>query len=232
MKREYVREATPEEVEERRKGKISGWVPRTRLGILVKEGKIKSMEEVFESKMRIMEPEIADTLLSLQEEYINIGQSKGKFGGGKRRLWRQTQRKTAEGNVPSFGCLIIIGDMQGHVGVGYGKASETLPAREKALRDAKLNIIKVKRGCGSFDCACNEEHSIPLKVSGKCSSSVVELLPAPKGVGLVVEDELKKILRLAGIKDVYSRTYGEGRTKINMVKACIEALQKTSETKY
>ena len=166
--------------------------------------------------------------MKLRSDLIANGQSKGKFGGGKRRAWRQTQRKTREGNVPTFSTMAVIGDGNGHVGVGEGKSKETLPARDKAIRKAKLNIMKVKRGCSAFDCACSELHTIPFEVEGKSGSVVVKLIPAPQGTGLVVGNQLKKILEFAGIKDVYSKTYGRKRTTFNFVKACIKALEKTN----
>jgi small subunit ribosomal protein S5 len=98
------------------------------------------------------------------------------------------------------------------------------------LRNAKLNIMKIKRGCGSFDCNCSESHSIPFEIRGKCSGVSVILMPAPQGTGLVVGDEAKKILRLAGLKDVYSRSFGQTRSTINFVKAYIQALEKLGET--
>ena len=161
-------------------------------------------------------------------DLISIGQSKGKFGGGKRRAWRQTQRKTKEGNVPTFSTMAVVGDENGHVGIGVGKSMETLPARDKAVRKAKLSIIKIKRSCSSFDCDCSEKHTVPFKVTGKESSTSVTLIPAPQGTGLVVANELKKVLKMAGIKDVYSRTTGTQRTSFNLVKACINALNKTN----
>lgn len=205
------------------------WKPKTKLGKLVKEGKIKDIDEILDKGMRIMEEQIVDTLLPLETEFIAIGQSKGKFGGGKKRIWRQTQKKTAEENVPSFACMAVVGDGKGHVGIGYGKARETLPAREKAIRSAKLNIIKIKRGCGSFDCGCSEEHSIPFAVKGKSGSARITLKPASKGTGLAIEDECKKILRLAGIRDIYSKTFGQTRTKFNLAMACFYALEKTTK---
>ena len=99
------------------------------------------------------------------------------------------------------------------------------------MRKAKLNLIKVNRGCGSFDCSCNEAHSIPFEVEGKTGSCKVKLIPAPQGTGLVIGDECKKILRLAGIKDVYSNTFGQTRTTLNLAKACVEALKKTTRMK-
>ena len=227
-------EKKPEKRESRedreRAERISGWIPKTALGREVKEGKIKNADEIFEKNLRILEPEIVEKLLpDMESDLISIGQSKGKFGGGKRRPWRQTQKKTAEGNVPTFACMAIAGDKNGHVGFGYGKAKETVPAKQKAIRNAKLNLIRIKRGCGSFDCMCDEKHSIPLKVEGKVGSVRIVLMPAPKGTGLAIDDECKKILKLAGIKDIYSKSFGQTRSKINMVKATVEALKKLNE---
>ena len=211
---------------EREKEKISSWAPKTKVGRLVKEGKIKSMDELLEKGIVILEDEIVDSLLKLNSEFIFIGQSKGKFGGGKRRIWKQTQKKTKEGNISTFACLAVVGDGNGHIGLGYGRSKETLPAREKALRKAKLNIIKIDRGCGSFDCSCHELHTIPMKSEGKCASVEIKLFPAPQGTGLVVGDEVKKVLRLAGIKDIYGKTFGKVRTSTNLIKATIGALKK------
>jgi len=208
---------------------IEAWDPKTKLGEEVKSGKIKTIDEILEEDRKILEPEIVDSLLFLKSDLVAIGQSKGKFGGGKRRAWRQTQRKTKEGNVPTFSTMAVVGDENGHVGVGSGKAKETLPARDKAIRKAKLNIIKIKRVCAGFDCSCSEPHSIPFKITGKSGSVRVTLIPAPQGTGLVVANQLKKILNLAGIKDVYSRTAGRQRTTFNLIKACIDALKKTNK---
>ncbi|MDP3992238.1 MAG: 30S ribosomal protein S5 [Nanoarchaeota archaeon] len=212
-----------------REESISGWEPKTKLGREVKNEKIRDIDEILESKRKILEEQIVDKLLNLKTDLILIGQAKGKFGGGKRRAWRQTQKKTMEGNVPTFSTMAVVGDGNGHVGVGDGKAKETLPARDKAIRKAKLNIIKIVRSCSGFDCACNEQHTVPFKVTGKAGSVRVTLIPAPQGTGLVVAGELKKLLRLAGIKDVYSKTFGRRRTTFNLIKACLDALNKTNQ---
>lgn len=204
------------------------WEPKTKLGEEVKSGKIKNIDEILKSRRKILEAEIVDYLLPLKSDLISIGQSKGKFGGGKRRAWRQTQRKTEEGNVPTFSAMAVVGDENGHVGYGYGNSMETLPARDKSLRKAKLNIMKIKRGCSGFDCDCSEIHTVPFKVTGKAGSVRLTLIPAPQGTGLVVASELKKVLKLAGIKDVYSKTFGKVRTTFNLIKACFDALEKTN----
>jgi len=213
---------------ERLEEALASWVPKTKLGKDVKAGKIKNINDILDKGMAILEPEIVDTLLDIKTDLIAMGQSKGKFGGGKRRAWRQTQRKTKEGNVPTFSAFAVVGDENGHVGVGIGKSMETLPARDKAIRKAKLNLIKVVRGDGSFDSVGGGNSSIPYNISGKAGSVRVTLMPAAPGTGLVVGDQLKKILKMAGIKDVYSKTSGRLRTTFNLIKACIDALKKTN----
>ena len=227
-RRPFKRRDREEMEKEKREEAIKAWVPKTKLGKEVKTGKIKDIDEILDNKRKILESEIVDSLINLKSDLISIGQSKGKFGGGKRRAWRQTQRKTKQANVPTFSAMAVIGDENGHVGIGYGKSRETLPARAKATRKAKLNIIKVKRTCAGFDCDCSELHTVPFKVTGKSGSVKVTLIPAPQGTGLVVGRELKKVLKFAGIKDVYSRTSGRIRTTFNLIKACIDALEKTN----
>ncbi len=209
---------------------VAGWNPKTKLGREVKDGKIRNIDEILNNDRKILEAEIVDSLIEVKSDLIAVGQSKGKFGGGKRRAWRQTQRKTQEGNIPTFSAVAVIGDENGHVGIASGRAKETLPAREKALRKAKINIIKVKRTCGAFDCSCSENHTIPFEVRGKAGSVRVILIPAPQGTGLVVGNELKKVLKLVGIKDIYSKTFGQKRTSFNLVKACMVALKKTNKS--
>ncbi len=226
----YVRESREVRFAREAKEKLDAWIPKTELGRAVRAGKYNNIDEVLAEGRKIMEPQVVDLLIpSLTTDTLFIGQSKGKFGGGKRRAFRQTQKATREGSVMTFGVMAVVGDGVGHVGIGYGKAAETLPAKEKAIRKAKLAIFKVRRGCASFDCSCDEEHSIPVTTQGKCSSVVVKLIPAPQGTGLVVNDELKKILRAVGIKDVYSKCSGKLQTTFNTGKACIQALEKIGE---
>lgn len=224
----FDRRKTRKEIqEEKERSALENWVPKTKLGKLVKEGKEKDFDKILSGHKTILESQIVDTLLNLENDLILIGQAKGKFGGGKRRAWRQTQKKTMEGNVPTFSCMAVVGDKKGHVGLGYGKAKETLPAREKAIRNAKLNVIKITLG-NETPGDGGEHHTVPFMVNGKCGSVRMKLIPAPRGTGLVVGDESKKILRLAGIKDVYGVTEGQTRTTFNVAKACIDALNKTN----
>ena len=229
---EWKRESREERFAREAKEKLEAWIPRTELGRAVRAGKVANIDVVLDEGKKIMESQIVDLLIpNLKTDTLFIGQAKGKFGGGKRRAFRQTQKKTKEGNVLTFGVMAVVGDGHGHVGLGYGRAAETLPAKEKAIRKAKLNIVKIGRGCASFDCSCEEEHSIPLTVSGKCGSVRVQLMPAPQGTGLVINDEMKKILRAVGIKDVYSKTSGKVNTTFNTAKALMMALEKIGEVR-
>jgi len=208
------------------------WKPKTSLGIKVKAGEIDNIDYIIDNRLKILESEIVDTLIpNLNVDLLLVGQSKGKFGGGQRRVFRQTQKKTQEGNKPKFGTFAIVGNEDGYIGVGYGKSKETVPAREKASRNAKQNIIKILRGCGSWQCSCKGPHSVPFTVEGKYGSAIIKLIPAPRGTGLCIERECGKVLKIAGIKDVWSQTFGQTRTKINLIYACFDALKKLMEIK-
>jgi len=208
------------------------WTPKTELGRKVKNKEITKIEDVLSQGLPILEQEIVDVLLpGMENDLLMIGQSKGKFGGGARRVFRQTQKKTKEGNKPNFATLCVVGNRDGIVGLGYGKAKETVPAREKAQRQAKINVFKIKRGCGSWQCGCGTPHSIPFKVEGRCGSVRITLFPAPKGTGLKTEREVAKILAMAGIKDVWSKSLGQQRSKINLVNATEQALKNLTSTK-
>ncbi len=224
VKEEIPLEAVPEMQKE--------WHPKTAVGKLVKEGRIADMEQLFEQGHKILEAEIVGILLpGIEEDLLLIGQAKGKFGGGQRRIFRQTQKKTKEGNKIHFTTCALVGNRDGYVGVGLGKSKETVPSRDKAKRNARLEVIQIRRGCGSWQCGCREPHSIPSTVEGRCGSSRIKLMPAPKGKGLCVEKECAKILALAGVKDIWSKTFGQTKTKINLINALLDALRRLSQVK-
>ncbi|MCK5107245.1 MAG: 30S ribosomal protein S5 [Nanoarchaeota archaeon] len=211
---------------------VGAWQPKTGLSLQVKTGEIKDIDEILNKGLKILEPEVLDVLMpDLEKDLLLIGQSKGKFGGGQRRVFKQTQKKTPEGNKPHFATFAVVGNKNGYIGVGYGKSKETVPAREKAFRNAKLDIMKIKRGCGSWQCGCKSPHSIPFAVEGKCSSVRIILIPAPKGTGLKVEKSCARILELAGVKDVWSKSFGQTKSKINLIKALMAALNQLNSTK-
>ena len=211
---------------------LDKWIPKTAIGKKVKVGEIKDIEDVFKSDSKILEAEIVDALIpEMEYDLLRVGQSKGKFGGGKRSIWKTTQKKTKEGNKPKFLTIMVVGNKDGYVGISEGKSKETVIARDKATRKAKLNLTKIRRGCGHWECGCKEPHSVPLKVSGKCGSVEIQLIPAPKGTGLVAQNELRKILGLAGIKDVYTSKKGKTKTGMNLVKACFNAMKNLNKMK-
>ena len=193
------------------------WIPKTRLGKLVASGEIKSMDEALATNLPLLEPEIVDKLLP----------------GLKRVILERTVtiRVTDSGRRRAYRVAVVVGNENGFVGFGIGKAKEYRIALEKATKEAKLNIIKVRRGCGSWECGCGLPHSVPFKVEGKAGSVRVVLKPAPRGVGLVAADAIKPVLQLAGIKDVWSKGYGNTRSTINFAQATINALKQTYSTR-
>jgi small subunit ribosomal protein S5 len=206
---------------------LEKWKPKTKLGKEVYEGKITNIEEILKSGTKISEPEIVDKLVpDIKNEVILIGGRAGKGGGIERIPIKITAAMHKSGRRFTMSAFVVIGNEDGLVGIGKGSAVEARDAIAKAIQRAKLNLIKVKRGCGSWECGCGELHSIQFKTSGKTGSVRVDMFPAPKGVGLVADDESKKILRLAGIKDVWVKTFGNTSSRINLISAIYDALKK------
>ena len=186
-----------------------GWVPKTRLGELVKEGLI-TLEKIFANNLIVKEKQIIDILLpQLNESVVSIS---------------MVQQMTASGQRSRFKAVVLVGT-DGFIGVGSAKSREVGPAIRKAIDRAKLSVIPVLRGCGSKECGCGHTHSVPFKVDGKCGSVKIRLIPAPQGVGLACADKVKQVLKLAGIEDIWSKTFGDTRTSENLVKATVTALK-------
>ncbi len=205
---------------------MAEWIPKTELGKLVAEGKI-SMDEIFATGKKIKEPQIVDRLLpGLQSDLIFIGGSPGKGGGIRRTPTRRTARMHRSGRRYRVSAMVIVGNGNGYVGIGKSVSTENRVAIEKATENAKLNIMPVRRSCGSWECSCGEAHTVPIEIEGKCGSVRVRLLPAPKGVGLCVNNEAKKVMRLAGIRDVWTKRFGESRSRSNYALALFDAFRK------
>ncbi len=193
------------------------WEPKTNLGRMVKDGTITDIDEIFDRGLPIMELEIVDTLLpDLEEEVMDVN---------------LVQRMHKSGRKVNFRVIVTVGNKNGYVGLGQGKAKEVGPAIRKAVDNAKFNVIKVRRGCGDWGCVCGREHTVPFKVEGKSGSVRVTLIPAPGGVGLAIGNVGKTILGLAGIDDVWSQTMGQTQTTINFAGAVFEALKQLSKVK-
>jgi len=227
---EELKELSKEEVqvvEEKIEAKLSSWKPKTKLGRLVFEKKITSLDEILENGMKIKEPQIVDFLSpEIKSELVLIGGRPGKGGGIQRTPIRITAKMHRSGRRYTSSAFAVVGNGRGIVGIGKGRAKEGRLAVEKAIEKAKLNLIKVKRGCGSWECGCGGEHSIPFKVYGKSGSVRIKILPAPRGVGLVMNDEAKKIMKLVGIEDAWVKTFGNTGARMNLIQAIYDALRK------
>lgn len=239
---EKVAEKIKEKIEERRARPRRGrrreekeaveWIPKTELGKDVTKGKYKSLKELLGKGEIILEPQIVDYLVpEIKEELIYVGGTPGKGGGIRRTPTRMTARMHKSGRRFKLTSVVVVGNEDGVVGVGKATSNEHRVAIEKGIDNAKLNVISVRRGCGSWECNCGGSHSIPFKTEGKRGSVVVRLSPTPTGVGIVADDETKKILKLAGIKDVWTKTFGLTSTRINLAFAVFEALKNLSRTK-
>jgi len=193
------------------------WVPQTRLGKLVREGQVTNMNEALESGLPIRESQIVDALIpEIRDEVLDIN---------------MVQRMTDSGRRVKFRATVIVGNGDGFVGIGEGKDVQVGIAIKKAIDTAKMNIMGIKRGCGSWECGCGLEHTVPFTVEGKAGSVIVELIPAPRGLGLASGGPAKKVLEIAGIKDVWARANGETRTTLNFARATYNALIRTTTMK-
>lgn len=199
--------------QDRRASNLEEWVPKTRLGKMIQEGKITTMEDLFLSGIKISEPQIVDALLpDIQEEVINVN---------------LVQKQTDAGEKSRFKAIVAVGNKDGYIGLGNGKASQVRNAIEKAAANARINIIPVKRGCGSWECSCGQTHSVPFQVEGKCGGVRVEIIPGPRGLGLVSSEVAKTIFGLAGVKDLWMRSFGSTRTVPSYACAIFDGLRKT-----
>ncbi|MDH5019537.1 30S ribosomal protein S5 [Halobacterium rubrum] len=193
------------------------WQPKTRLGRLVQDGEIEDMSEALDTGLPLKEPEIVDQLLpGLDDEVLDIN---------------MVQRMTDSGRRVKFRCVVAIGNRDGYVGYAEGRDDQVGGAIQKAIEVAKLNIIDVSRGCGSWECGCGRPHTVALKSTGKAGSVEVELIPAPRGLGLAGGETVRHVLDLAGIEDIWTRSSGKTRTTVNFAKATFNALRATSEAR-
>jgi len=188
------------------------WTPVTKLGRLVQEGKINSIEEIFLFSLPVKEAEIIDHFLKdkLQDEVMKI---------------MPVQKQSSAGQRTRFKAFVALGDNNGHIGLGVKCASEVATAIRGAITAAKLNVAPVRRGYWGRKNGL--PHTVPCKVTGKCGSVRVRLIPAPRGTGLVASPAGKKLMHMAGISDCYSSSRGHTRTMGNFIKAIFYALKAT-----
>jgi len=187
------------------------WVPVTKLGRLVKAGKIESMEHIFLHSLALKEAEIVDHFLpELEDEVMKI---------------MPVQKQTTAGQRTRFKAFIAVGDKNGHIGLGVKTSSEVANAIKGAITLAKLSVVPVRRGY--WGSRAGLPHTVANKLQGKCGSVRVRLIPAPRGTGLVAAPATKKMLFLAGVKDCYTSSRGHTRTMGNFIKAIFSAMKKS-----
>lgn len=190
-----------------------GWMPKTKVGKMVQSGEIVSLNEIFTQGLKILEPEIVDVLIpNLRQEVLGIG---------------FVQKQTDAGERSRFKAIVAVGNEDGYLGLGAGKARQVRAAIDKGTQQAKLNVIPVRRGCGSWECTCDQFHSLPHMVRGKCGSVSIDVIPAPRGLGLVGGEISKIILKMAGVKDCWTRSYGSTSTLSSTSYAVYDALRNT-----
>jgi len=189
------------------------WIPKTSIGKRVIAGEINSMEEILSKGLRIQEAGIVKKLLpDLKTEVIDVG---------------IIQKMTPNGQSTRFKALVAAGNENGWLGIGMGKSKQMRIAIEKANNAAYLSVSPVKLGCGSWECRCDQKHSVPFKVRGKGGSVIIEILPAPRGLGLVAGGKIRNLLKMAGLKDAWTTAKGSTPTMNSTSKAVLECLRQT-----
>ena len=189
------------------------WIPKTSIGKRVLSGEINSMEENLSKGLRIQEAGIVKKLLpDLKTEVIDVG---------------IIQKMTPNGQSTRFKALVAAGNENGWLGIGMGKSKQMRIAIEKANNAAYLSVSPVKLGCGSWECRCDQKHSVPFKVKGKGGSVTVEIIPAPRGLGLVAGPKIRNLLKMAGLKDAWTTAKGSTPTMNSTSKAVLECLRYT-----
>lgn len=187
------------------------WIPLTKLGRLVKDNKITSIEQIYLYSLPIKEYQIIDKLLpNLKDEVMKIA---------------SVQKQTRAGQRTRFKAFVAIGDSNGHVGLGVKCSKEVATAIRGAMILAKLSIVPVRRGY--WGTILGDPHTVPTKVTGKCGSVICRIVPAPRGTGIVAAPVPKKLLMLAGVSDCYTSSKGTTRTLGNFVKATFHAIAST-----
>jgi len=202
---------------EQKEKELIEWVPKTETGKMVKNGEITSLDQIFDKNLPLLESEIVDSLVP------NVLEKNVDF--------KKTTKVRRAGRMFSFRAAVLVGDGNQYIGLGIAKDKERWPAIRKATKQAKLNLKRIHKGCGSWECKCGGTHSVPFKITGKCSSVNVTVLPAPKGTGLVAGNNIKDVFKFVGIQDVWCKTEGSSDTKLNFVTAAIEALAQSSKMK-
>jgi small subunit ribosomal protein S2e len=182
---------------------------------LVAAGKIASFEEMFVFSLPIKEVEIIEHFFpenKLKDEVMKI---------------LPVQKQTAAGQRTRFKAIVCVGDAAGHLGLGVKVAKEVATAIRGGIIAAKLSLIPLRRGY--WGTLLGEPHTVPCKVTGKCGSVRVRLVPAPRGTGIVGARVPKRVMNMAGLQDVFTNTRGSTKTISNFCKATFDAIRSTYE---
>merc|ERR1712037_60402 len=142
--------------------------------------------------MPIKEPQIVDTLIKrankdIKEEVMKV---------------KPVQKQTTAGQRTRFKAWVLIGDEDGHIGLGQKAHKEVQGAIKGATLDAKMNFVPVRKGY--WGNKIGAPHTVPFKMPGQCGSVRCRLVPAPRGTAIVGAPTSKKVLQFAGISDLYS----------------------------
>jgi len=135
------------------------------------------------------------------------------------------QKQTRAGQRTRFKAFVVVGDNDGHVGLGVKCAKEVATAIRASIILAKLSIVPVRRGY--WGNKIGKPHTVPTKTTGKCGSVRVRLVPAPRGTGIVAAETPTKMLTFAGVEDVFTGSRGHTKTLGNFAKATFAALSRT-----
>ncbi len=136
--------------------------------------------------------------IEVEDDVVTINRTSAVVKGGRRF---------------SFSALTVVGNRKGIVGVGYGKAKQVPSAVEKSVKDGRKSLIRVEL----------DEGTIPHQVEGRYGSSHVRLIPASAGTGVIAGGTVRKVLELAGITDILTKSFGSNNP-INVVKATLDGL--------
>jgi small subunit ribosomal protein S2e len=135
------------------------------------------------------------------------------------------QKQTRAGQRTRFKAFVAVGDYDGHIGLGVKTSKEVATAIRGALILAKLSVIPVRRGY--WGNKIGAPHTVPVKITGKCGSVSIRLVPAPRGTGIVSATSPKKLLQMAGVNDVFTSSTGCTASMGNFIKATFIALSHT-----